>query len=523
MNTQDSDRSWPQWYPANSELPEIEPAKAMLQDAESFLGKQVPRLGKHVRSELDAMLHHDNRTVQSTTSNPDVDLMNSLSSLPLQQLSSYVESESKKMRDADEVLKQKRSRGLRKRATQVQDFAITFSQFLQAYSGIVSIVQLADAQYGNVASAALSLFFATVRAKAQAEESIHRCMLQISDRLPDYKSYAIIYPDPKLGAMLAEAYRDIIIFAREVTVYFQDHGFLRYIRHFSGSPEFQAMEQNMRDNSNRISTRCEVLLAQKINHLTQENQTVREFAKTLNLQNYPVEEERMKNLIEDQKILRHLFGNDRRRQKMDARDFLDTVDGEHWKGPGSMLMLLYGRNEKSSSNAFDSWLSLVAAELAQEYIESDMSAAYERCSKSSTLQATLSQLIYQFLEKAPSLIRQPTDYQRIDEQISRKGDQDETAEALRKALSHIINLHAGRVYIVLNRPDLCEHGPDESCLGYIKTMLSLVKEATVELKIMMVLKSEWWDYNSNRKGIDTRGLDPNLFRLVELDQKLART
>ncbi|KAI0152843.1 hypothetical protein GGR57DRAFT_503354 [Xylariaceae sp. FL1272] len=453
MKTQDSASSWPTWFPANK------PARAVLQDAQMFLGKQVPRLGKHVRSELDAILRHDSRTIQST-SNPDEDLMNNLNSLHLEQLNAYVEFESKKMRDAGAILTQKRSRGLHKRATQVQDFAMTFSQFLQAYSGIVSIVQLADAQYGNVASAALSLLFATLRAKAQAEESIHRCMLHISDRMPDYKSYEIIYPDAKLGAMLAEAYRDII-FARDVTVYFQDHGFL--------------------------------------------------------------EEERRKYLIEDQAILKHQFGHDRRRQKMDARGFLDTADGQHWKGPGPMLMLLYGRNEKSSSNASNSWLSLVAAELAQEYIESDMSVAYERCTKSSTLKVTLSQLIFQFLQKAPSLIREPIDYQWIDEQISRKGDQDETTEALRKALSRIINLHAGRVYIILNRPDLCEHEPDESCLEYIKAMLSVVKEATVELKILMVLKSEWWDFNRNRKGIDTRGLDPKLFRLVELDQKLQRT
>jgi hypothetical protein len=64
----------------------------------------------------------------------------------------------------------------------------------------------------------------TVKLKAQGEESIHSSMRQISDRLPDFKVYQRIYPDPLLGMMLAQAYKDIVLFAREATSYFQDYG-----------------------------------------------------------------------------------------------------------------------------------------------------------------------------------------------------------------------------------------------------------------------------------------------------------
>ncbi|RYP47915.1 hypothetical protein DL768_006111 [Monosporascus sp. mg162] len=414
------------------------------------------------------------------------------------------------------------------RATQLQDFAVTFSRFLQAYSGIVSIVQTADSQYGNVAFAALSLLFATVKVKAEAEESIHACMLHISDRMPDFKVYERIYPDRDLGLMLAEAYRGIILFAREVTVYFQGHGFVRYMRHFYGVAEFQLMEQGMRENSSRISRRCEVLLAEKIDHLTKENlelhhredaRLVMEMRKTLNLHDYRTEDMR-KQLKEDQHILRHQFGSDRRRQKMDARRFLETTDGQYWESPGPMLLLLFGRNEVSS-NAPDSWLSLVADELAEGLLQSNNSVAYERCSQSSTLELTLSRLIFQFLERNPALIRPAQDFREIESLISRNGDNSEKVEALRKALLRIVNLHDGRVYIILNRPELCEAQLEESCAEYITTMLSLVKEATTELKIMMVLRSELWDFKKNEKGIDTRGLDSKLFRRVCLDQDLV--
>ena len=50
-------------------------------------------------------------------------------------------------------------------------------------------------------------------------------MDQISDRLPDLKVYQRIYPDPSLGSMLAVAYKDVILLAREATRYFQRSGF----------------------------------------------------------------------------------------------------------------------------------------------------------------------------------------------------------------------------------------------------------------------------------------------------------
>ena len=49
-------------------------------------------------------------------------------------------------------------------------------------------------------------------------------MQEISDRLPDLAVYQRIYPDPALGRMLAESYRDVILFARKVTKYCQGHG-----------------------------------------------------------------------------------------------------------------------------------------------------------------------------------------------------------------------------------------------------------------------------------------------------------
>ena len=56
--------------------------------------------------------------------------------------------------------------------------------------------------------------------KAKEEETIITAMQQMSDRLPDLRVYQRIYPEPKLGAMLMDAYMDIILLAREATSYF---------------------------------------------------------------------------------------------------------------------------------------------------------------------------------------------------------------------------------------------------------------------------------------------------------------
>ncbi|KAI0969445.1 hypothetical protein F4678DRAFT_463703 [Xylaria arbuscula] len=513
------------WFPDGNASEEIKPAKVALQGAQSFLHDLLPKLGVRVRSEFNSIISYNKSSLESRNDNEE-DLIEHINSLPLEQLSNYVEFRVSEMNDAGEELIQKRSRGFRKRAAQLQDFAVTFNQFLKAYSGIVSIVQSADSQFGNVAFAALSLLFATVKAKAEAEASIQSCILYISERMPDFEIYKRIYPDQKLGLMLSEAYRGIIIFARKVTIYFQDHGFVRYMRQFSRVAEFQNMEKEMRETSNRISEKCSVLLAEKIDHLVKDNKilqtrenerVVSEMVKALKLQSYRTENMH-EELKEEQLVLRHQSKSNRRLQKMDARIFLDTPDGQHWKRPERALMLLFGRNEISSSSNH-SWLSLVATELAEDHIEANDLIAYECVNGDGTLERTLSRLIFQFLKNYPAVIERAEDYREIESQIGRNREdceRDERIEGLGKALLRIIDRCNSRVYIILNRPELCEAQSEESCTEYIATMLSLVRDTRAELKVMIVVRSEFWNFERNKD--EFRRFDSDIFHKVRMDQ-----
>jgi hypothetical protein len=185
------------------------PARNLLQGSWNFLCK-IPKLGNETKAELIAVICHNKQSAQLGLQNNE-DVLSQLDTTPLSQLSDYVDSEVRKMKDADANLSQKR-RG--KRTTKFQAFAVTFSDFLKAYSGIVDIVGGVDLRFGYVAFATLSLLFATVKMKAEAEESIHISMRQISDYLPDCSVYQRIYQDPTLHSMLAEAYKDVILFAR---------------------------------------------------------------------------------------------------------------------------------------------------------------------------------------------------------------------------------------------------------------------------------------------------------------------
>jgi hypothetical protein len=46
-------------------------------------------------------------------------------------------------------------------------------------------------------------------------------MQTIADRLPDAKIYDQVYADSVLGMLLAEAYTNVLVFARAATMYFQ--------------------------------------------------------------------------------------------------------------------------------------------------------------------------------------------------------------------------------------------------------------------------------------------------------------
>jgi hypothetical protein len=129
----------------------------------------------------------------------------------------------------------------------------------------------------------------------------------------------------------------------------------------------------------------------------------------------------------------------------------------------------------------------------------------------------LSSLILQILDKNPIVLRRGEDLKEIQSQLAYEGP--DRVKALSKALLTIVNLQNDQVFIVLDRPDLCElaQNPLESPMEHIQTMLHLVEGAKSDLKIMAVQRSKIWDCETNMEG----GLgktSPKWFKMVRLDQ-----
>ena len=100
---------------------------------------------------------------------PEKDFENILGDMSIHQLQDCVAQHLAKLEAGDAQLSANRAKGWRKATSWLLPFAKTFGQFLKSYSGIVSIFNSVDAQYGNVATAALSLLFA-VRRKFLVED-----------------------------------------------------------------------------------------------------------------------------------------------------------------------------------------------------------------------------------------------------------------------------------------------------------------------------------------------------------------
>ncbi|CAN9156713.1 unnamed protein product [Alternaria alternata] len=285
------------WFP-NSDLATRALAKQVLTGHDTFISEKLPKATRKMKEELERIAKAGGRSKLEPAPGEvePKDPLAMLKRMSLQDLSAYVSGQTEALNNAHVSLEEKRSKGLHKISSRTQSFVSEFDRFVNAYSGIVNIVMLVDAQHGGVACATLALLFSM---KAKEEETIITAMQQMSDRLPDLRVYQRIYPEPKLGAMLMDAYMDIILLAREATSYFMSSTWGRQISTIGKPLQFEVMEQSMRKNFSRIRLRCEALLAERVDHLARElkdltdrldSNTVFEMAGALQLSDYHTED-----------------------------------------------------------------------------------------------------------------------------------------------------------------------------------------------------------------------------------------
>jgi hypothetical protein len=244
-----------------------------------------------------------------------------------------------------------------------------------------------------------------------------------------------------------------------------------------------------------------------------DSSTVVSMRSALELHEYRPEE-----AIESLRQYRHLldirFDKNRHRSKLTIADFLAHDLGCYWQKSGSCLFMLSGRNERGVSLVRESWLSPVAVDFILALLSENRKVVFEVCNETSALESVLSRLIFQLLEKNPSVVRKVEEWYKIQSLLTRHGTGRD--EALTEVLLEVIRLQKEPVFIILDRPELSE---DHSVKDYALAMLHLVENSGDNLKVLVVHRADLWDWEENKRGILRKGMNPEICRAIRLDQR----
>jgi hypothetical protein len=135
--------------------------RQILQGHSSYLQVKLAKMSSHVKQELGSFVRASTPTsVSDHMKCSDEELATDLSAMSLDDLSKHVRSQLDALSTAQSGLEKSRSKGIHKLSAKTQRFMSEFDRFLSAYSGVMSVVTLVDAQHGGVACATLALLFA---------------------------------------------------------------------------------------------------------------------------------------------------------------------------------------------------------------------------------------------------------------------------------------------------------------------------------------------------------------------------
>ncbi|KFX86685.1 hypothetical protein V490_08931, partial [Pseudogymnoascus sp. VKM F-3557] len=110
--------------------------------------------------------------------------------------------------------------GAKKFGHSAQNFVKVFTDFLGAYSGIISLVKNAGPGYGEVAYETMSLFLSVFVNKSLNDSKFNDLVRELSKAFPQLDQLSSIYPSSSLETSVALVYKEVIVFARQATTYF---------------------------------------------------------------------------------------------------------------------------------------------------------------------------------------------------------------------------------------------------------------------------------------------------------------
>ncbi|KAK0610776.1 hypothetical protein B0T14DRAFT_500005 [Immersiella caudata] len=524
---------WKAWFATG----EADAAIHQLKRAPETRTLDIASLGQDTAHELISIKRPGHRQLAG------FDFPEYLNSLSIEDLQHHVSAQAKLLENAQTEWHHKRTKGYRRFRTNAQDFTVTFDRFLKAFSGVVEVAKMADDAYGGAATQIISLFYVTVKIKADNDEAILTSMQTIADRLPDAKIYDQVYADSVLGTMLAEAYKGVLVFARAATVYFQGPALRRALKSIGNPVKFPDMSEELVRIFTSIRIRAEALLSQRVAYLAIQNaellkqvkslkdgqntDRVRRLQKMLGRRQSDTKETRDEHLVKSRRILSLIAKNPMSPMELRQMSLLSLQEHvlfQTWVSMESSMLFVHGCNHESETRS-QSWLSLATVDFIADMQQQSRAGAvvYEMCSPDQKIHGILKSLISQLLDLHPAVLGEADDEREIELRASRNQDCYHTTEDGAQsllldyswALRRIIDRCDWPVYLVINRPETCR-GP--GLWSLIKHMIGLVRDTTNSVKVLMVVRRELWSIEERLPDIDKGILDSHELLVLREDQ-----
>ena len=222
------------------------------------------------------------------------------------------------------------------------------------------------------------------------------------------------------------------------------------------------------------------------------------------------------------------FAEDPNRTKMDLETLRKTEQYSNWiSSKQSSLLALSGRNERGiiERQGRCCWLSPAAIDFIDESRQSGrfvlfhLNLRHQNQTIDPTAHDIFVSLATQLLTKRPKLLRNPTEFRRLQSKLQ-SSDWEDDIEEVCDFLISILNLLEDEVpvEIILDRIDVCSGSISE--VELMNALLRMVGSVNCTVKILVVACATNWDINKESRSLNTRRLREGMFSKLIRDQEL---
>ncbi|KAI9685231.1 MAG: hypothetical protein M1822_004604 [Bathelium mastoideum] len=389
-------------------------------------------------------------------------------------------------------------------------FARTFSDYLEAYSGIVEIMNGADQQYGGVAYATISLFLIIAVNKDKKEKRIEELLRALQREFIRVQTVKQVHGTPTMQGLICDAFIESIIFLRWATRYYAQPSWVRVVEAITRPPKVELDQSTAKIACAvvEIEKERDTLDSKRLFEVQSELGDVRRTVDDMRLRVEDIEardegallnrlkelieppvEDRAGRLAEYQRALDGAFQNMRRFSPFEMQVLEDQKAYQIWsRNFPSSLLLLYGETRAHAGHCC--WLSPALFSVVGQAQSQGKIVAWFCCQKDATLNDSVSittivrDLVDQLLEQSRSQLRKQAWYEEILPYAKTVSNGTPDLSAL-FALLQKVSQAFSEVLLVIDRSDLVRG----ETWNWLQHFVSAIKNSSQTLRVLLIASS----------------------------------